>query len=119
MLSSILSNIFAGLITGIAICLISGLRTLTIYRIKGKIEWLDQLHKDCLEFMRYHSELLKTKFDDLDKLYNKMYDTICMAGSINSTISQSQFNKKLSFNAIKFCEKELNYDLEENKNLFL
>ncbi len=118
-LSSILSNIFAGLMTGIAICLISGFRGFTIYRIKGKIEWLERLHNDCMEFKKNHRELLKMKFDDLNQLYDAMYDTICYAGAINSTITQSQFNKKLSFNAKTFCEKKLKYDIEENEKIFL
>ena len=116
--SSILSNVFAGLITGIAICLISGLRSVTSYRIKGKIEWLENLHNECIEFMKMHRGLFLLDISNGDKSYEKIYDLICKASGINTTISQSQFNKKLSFNAIIFCKKKLNYDWEQTKNLY-
>ncbi len=43
-ISSIFSNIFAGLITGVAICQISGLRNLTNYKIQFQIKWLDNTY---------------------------------------------------------------------------
>ena len=116
--SSILSNVFAGLITGIAICLISGLRGVTSYRIKGKIEWLENLHNECIDFMKMHRGLLLLDLSNSDKVYEKTYDLICKASGINTTISQSQFNKKLCFNAIIFCKKKLNYDCEQTNNLY-
>lgn len=119
MASSIMANIFAGLVTGIAICLISGLRGLTIYRIKCKIDWLVQLHNECIEFFTMHRELIGAKIGISEDLYDKMYDTICKAAGINSTITQSQFNKKLSFNAMLFCEEKLNYDIKVSNELFV
>ena len=116
--SSILSNVFAGLITGIAICLISGLRSVTSYRIKGKIEWLENLYNECIDFMKMHRGLFLLDLSNSDKVYEKTYDLICKASGINTTISQSQFNKKLCFNAIIFCKKKLNYDWEQTKNLY-
>lgn len=116
--SSILSNVFVGLITGIAICLISGLRSITSYRINGKIEWLENLHNECIDFMKMHRGVLLLDISNTDKAYEKIYDLICKASGINTTISQSQFNKKLCFNAITFCKKKLNYDCEQTKNLY-
>lgn len=55
--TSVFSNVFAGLITDTALCLISGLICLTSYSIKGKIEWLEKLHDECIEFMHMHLDL--------------------------------------------------------------
>ena len=117
-LFAILSNVFAGLITGIVICLISGLRSVTSYRIKGKIEWLEKLHNECLDFIKMHKRLLFLDFSNDVKAYEKIYDVICVATNITSTITQSQFNKKLCFDAIKFSKKELNYDWEKNHKIY-
>lgn len=116
--SSILSNVFAGLITGIAICLISGLRGVTSYHIKGKIEWLENLHNECFDFIEKHRKLLLLDLSDNNSACEKIYDIICVATNINVNISQSQFNKKLCFDVIKFCKKELNYDWEKTQNIY-
>ena len=112
-----MSNVFAGLITGIAICLISGLRGVTSYRIKGKIEWLEKLHNECFDFMKMHRGLLLLDLSD-DRACEKIYDLICVASNINANISQSQFNKKLCFDVIKFSKEELNYDWEKTQNIY-
>lgn len=44
---------------------------------------------------------------------------ICSAAEINSSISQSQFNKTLTFNLVKYCKKELNYDVEKSQEIFM
>ena len=116
--SSILSNVFAGLITGIAICLISGLRGVTSYRIKGKIEWLEKLHNECFDFIKKHRKLLLLDLSDNNSACEKIYDIICVATNINVNISQSQFNKKLCFDVIKFSKEELNYDWEKTQNIY-
>ncbi len=118
MVSSILSNVFAGLITGIAICLISGLRGVTSYRIKGKIEWLEKLHNECFDFIKEHRTLLLLDLSDNNSTCEKIYDIICVASNINANIIQSQFNKKLCFDVIKFSKEELNYDLEKTQNIY-
>ena len=115
-LSSVLSNIFAGLVTGVAICFISGIKIYSINNVNNKIEWLERLHGECMDFMKLNKILLKTK--SCENLDNDLYDLICAAKGINTTISQSQFNKTLSFNLIIFCKKKLNYDVEETNELY-
>ena len=44
---------------------------------------------------------------------------ICLAAEINETISQSQFNKTLTFNLIRYCKKELDYAVEKSREMFL
>lgn len=65
-----------------------------------------------------YRELIGIKIGNSEDLYDRMYDTICRAAGINSTITQSQFNKKLSFNAMLFCETKLNCNIEVSNELF-
>ena len=115
-LSSILSNIFAGLVTGVAICFISGIKNYSINNVDNKIEWLERLHEECLDFMKLNKTILKAKNND--NLDNELYELICSANGINTTIGQSQFNKTLSFNLIKFCKDKLDYDIEVTNELY-
>ena len=117
-LSSIFSNIFAGLVTGIAVCLISGIKQINTYRIEGKIAWLNSIHDDFLKFNNHYREMLRmvnapaiTK----EKMYDEIYDVLCDGNNINVTISQSQHNKTLPFNPYRFFLKELKYDAIEHK----
>lgn len=112
-LSSVFSNIFAGLVTGIAVCVISGVKNIAIYNIEGKIKWLNSVHLDCLKFNKHYRSVLKKieKSDISDEdLYDEIYDVLCDGNNIASTISQSQFDKKLSFNPYKYFLKKLKYD---------
>ena len=101
-LSSVLSNIFAGLITGIDICFISGIKSYSINVIENKIDWLNRLHKECLSYMRMQRGLLNRK--QIKNIEEYVYDMICSAAEINSSIRQSQFNKTLTFNLIKYSQ---------------
>ncbi|MBP1566002.1 MAG: hypothetical protein J6A58_09655 [Oscillospiraceae bacterium] len=117
-LSSIFSNIFAGLITGIAVCLISGIKQINTFRIEGKIAWLHSIHDDFLKFNKHYGEMLRMVNDPAitkEKLYDEIYDVLCEGNNINVTISQSQHNKALPFNPYHFFAKELKYDAIEHK----
>lgn len=117
-LSSIFSNIFAGLITGIAVCLISGIKQINSYKIEGKIVWLHSIHDDFLKFNKHYGEMLRMVNDPAitkEKLYDEIYDVLCEGNNINVTISQSQHNKALPFNPYHFFAKELKYDAIEHK----
>lgn len=119
-LSSVFSNIFAGLITGIAVCLISGIKNITTYSFEGKIRWLNSVHSDCLEFNKHYQEVLqKVGKDDIsdEELYGEIYDVLCDGNNIAATIAQSQYDKKLSFNPYKYFLKRLKFDaVEQMKN---
>ena len=110
--SSILANIFAGLVTGIVISLISTIKSMTLYRTECLIEWLDSLHKDILEYIGMYRKMVfrsQTDFDD-ETFYNHIYDTLCCGNDINVTISQGRFNRSLPFNSYKYMKKRFNYD---------
>ena len=103
-LSSVFSNIFAGLITGFAVCLISGVKNIAAFNIEGKIKWLNGVHLDYLKFNKHYRDVLlkvgKPGISD-EELYDDIYDVLCDGNNIASTIAQSQFDKTLPFNPYK------------------
>ncbi len=112
-LSSVFANIFAGLITGIVISLISTIKSITLYRTECLIEWLDSLHKDILEYISMYQKMVfgsQKDFDDDEKLYNHIYDTLCCGNNINVTISQGRFNHSLPFDSYKYMKNKFGYD---------
>ena len=116
--SSIFSNVFAGLITGISICFISGFKSLSIYNIETEINWLEKIHMECIECLSMHKELLSMTLEDREKLYENIYDLICKANSINHLISHSKFNKALYFSPERYCLKKLDYSIFETNELY-
>lgn len=115
-LSSVFSNIFAGLVTGIAVCLISGIKNITTYSLEGKIRWLNSVHSDCLKFNQHYREVLqKVAKDNIsdEELYDEIYDVLCDGNNIAATIAQSQYDKKLAFNPYKYFLKRLKFDAVE------
>lgn len=119
-MSSIFSNIFAGLVTGIAICLISGIKQINAYKLEGTITWLRNIHKDCLKFLTHYRKTL-LMFNEptvsRENLYNEIYDVLCEGNDINIVISQSRFNKSLPFNPYKFFVNELGYDAIKHSDI--
>lgn len=118
LVSSIFSNIFAGLITGIAICFISGLKSMSFNNIDTEIEWLWKIHEECLEYINMYKTIQKMGFDDKGKICEEIYDLICKAESINSSITQSQFNRSLRFNPENYCLKYLEYEVSKVSKCF-
>lgn len=118
-ISSILSNIFAGLVTGIAICLVTGTKAMFNYNIGCKLAFLENVHEDCIKYINMHRELI-TKVNHQtgtdEELYNDIYDLLCAGNDVDAMISQSQFNKVYGFNPYKFFKKDMHYDaLEQMK----
>lgn len=114
---------FAGLVTGVAISLISTIKSITLYRTECLIEWLDSLHKDILEYIgMYHKMVFRDQRDlDDETFYNHIYDTLCCGNNINVVISQGMFNHSLPFNSYKYVKEKFEYDAiycsEENEKL--
>lgn len=69
-LSSIFANIFAELVTGVVISLISTIKSITLYRTVCLIEWLTSLQKDLLEYIEmYQKMILKIRVILLTRKY--------------------------------------------------
>lgn len=114
--SSVFANISAGLITGIVICLVGGIKQITIMKTQLKIQWLDEMGKKLSEFFdHYHKfyELGSQKLSgDSEELFNMIYDIGCRANWVNEAVIQSSFDKRLLFNPQKYCKKHLKYDAD-------
>ena len=126
-LSSLFANIFAGLITGIIIGLVSTIKSISLYKTKCLIEWLNSLHliayrkiveesrginknceyfqpkpkSDCDVFYPYH----------YDSFEDKVYCTLCIYSEVDDKISSGMFDQTLSFDSCKYAKKKLNYDV--------
>lgn len=117
---SICSNMFAGLITGLVISLISSIKEIYLYITNSKITWLYDIHAQCLNFIKEGKRLYffrNNDFSSEEELYNRVYDLLCLGNDISVSISQSQFNEILPFNAYKFLKKEFNYDSIEHEKI--
>ena len=113
--SSICANIFAGLITGLIICLVSGIKQGCASNLKSQKAYLEELKSQLSEYIQFYSELLHknfTKHDDTTELFDFIYDVGSRANWVNSFIMQSTFNELLPFDGCEYCKKKLSYDAE-------
>lgn len=111
--SSICANIFAGLVTGLVICLIGGAKQISIVRMQSKKEWLQNLTELLKLYLNdYHrmTRLHFKKFDGNQEIFDFYYDMSIHASNINVEIQQGTFNKALSFNPNQYCRKAFGYD---------
>lgn len=116
--SSVLSNVFAGLITGLVLCLVSGSRQRNIAGMNTKLEWLKNLDKVIQRYSAEYSKLRQmknfTKYEEQDDtLFEFIYDVAVCAEDINTVIIQSTFNKNLPFNSLNFCKETFGYDADK------
>ena len=111
--SSICANVFAGLVTGLVICLIGGAKQISITRMQAKKEWLQSLAKMLKIYLGDYNEMIKfhfNKYDGTPEVFDFYYDMSIHASNINVEIHQSAFNKTLSFNPDTYCRKQFGYD---------
>lgn len=119
--ASVLSNISAGLITGLVICLLSGVKQIYIIKLQSKKPWLENISKMIIDYMSLHHQLLMKKFDHInsdENLYDFIYDTAAHANWVNEEIKQSSYNQQLSFNAENYFKKYFNYDAISLSDIF-
>lgn len=111
--SSVLSNVFAGLVTGVVLCLISSVKAVSLYKTERIITWLKELNSEFLNFNKLHHQMLfdkKDNFESDDKYYDFIYDVLCAGNCVTTKISQGQFDVSLPFNSYKYCKRHLKYD---------
>lgn len=116
-LSSISANIFAGLLTGFILLLITGLKTKNRYKVIKRCEWFQELHNQIRLFWVEESELLKrlTKGSDQD-FYDKAYDTVCSGNDINCMIMNHPKDYVTSINFEKILAKNFGYNALDVSN---
>lgn len=111
--SSILANIFAGLLTGMVLCLVSGTKQRTVADMKNKLSFLRKLHEMILDYIRSYRKVMATSFEKeggTTELWNLIYDTASYANWANLFISQGRFDAILSFEPCAFCKEQFAYD---------
>ena len=111
--SSIFANIFAGLVTGFVLCLVSGAKQIAITKMREKKAWLDNLANMLKDYFSGYQQLQRMKFQKFDgneDTFKFIYDIGSHANWVNDEILQSSFNKVLPFDSIKYSKRYLGYD---------
>lgn len=117
--SSILANLFAGLVTGLILCVISGSKQRTIAELQNKLSFLKELHEEILAYFKAYHNMLSASFEKSEKdssQYDLIYEADTRANWANSVISQGKFRDILSFNPCDYCKEVFGYDAEEMNN---
>ena len=111
--SSIFANVFAGLLTGLVVCLISAVKQIYIFKLETKKVFLEELKHKVLDYSKFYNELRAKKFvvyDGDEELFDFIYDTASRANWINDYILQGSYDKNLSFDPRVFCKNKFTYD---------
>lgn len=111
--SSVFSNIFAGFLTGMILCLISGVKQISIAQLMSKKYFLEELAAKIKQYYEAYNELRSmtfTWFDGTTEIFDFIYDTGSFANWVNDYILQATFDETLAFKPVDYCKKNLNYD---------
>lgn len=111
--ASVLSNIFAGLTTGLVICFVSGIKQMSISKLQTQRIWLESIADMAKLFLADYNTILRCHFEVFngdESTFLLYYNASIHASDINSAIKQSSFNKTLPFNPVAYCKEELGYD---------
>lgn len=111
--SSILANIFAGLATGLILCIISGMKQRTIAALRNKVNFLKSLHEEIMGYFKSYKELMDKPFQNTngsDALFEEIYSLGACASNVNNHIGQGTFREILSFDPSEYCKEHFGYD---------
>jgi prophage maintenance system killer protein len=103
-------GIATGVISGIVLLIVTGIKNTWVYMLEEKVKWLDAVHVEILSYMGKEKAYLRFRQENtLEDCYNYVYDFGADASNINAKISQAQFSKILPFNPDKYFLKK--YDV--------
>ena len=109
--SSVLMGIATGVISGIVLLIVTGIKNTWVYMLEEKVKWLDAVHAEILSYMGKGKAYPRFRQENtLEYCYNYVYDFGADASNINAKISQAQFSKILPFNPDKYFLKKYDYD---------
>ena len=111
--SSIFSNIFAGLITGFAISLMSGVKSSYTTYLEAKYSWLEETHEMLLEYLNMHNKLRSSLKLPTEEFFDMAYDTGSRANWVNERIMQGTFDKAKWFDPPTYFSKRYGYDCKK------
>lgn len=106
--SAIFSNIFAGLLTGLVICIISGTKQVALAKLDAEAGFLDVLDAKIRDFQNLYNELQRkpfTIFDGSVELFDFIYDVGAHANWVNDYILQASFDDRLALEPVAYCKK--------------
>lgn len=118
--SSIASNVFAGLLTGLVLALLSGTRQIYLARQEEQLNWLEGLLSTLQKYTRIHQNLIRNKGKDEDR-FNCAYDILCIGNEAIEYLRWNPDNKTLGFDPYVYCKQNYGIDLnvmkEHSQNL--
>lgn len=118
--SSIASNVFAGLLTGLVLALLSGTRQIYLARQEEQLNWLEGLLSTLQKYTRIHQNLVRNKGKDEDR-FNCAYDILCIGNEAVEYLRWNPDNKTLGFDPYVYCKQNYGIDLnvmkEHSQNL--
>ena len=112
--SAIFSNIFAGLLTGLVISILSGVKITYITFLEVKLSWLNETHKLILDHTNKFRSLWShdniRELSSNEKFFDDAYDAGASANWVNDRILQSIFDNQKWFNPRKYFKRKYDYD---------
>lgn len=111
--SSMYNNVFTGLLTGLVLALLSGVKTVYAAYMEARLNWLEETHKMILDHLNEERKLWSTQNETDEVFFNMAYDTASKANWVNERIMQSTFDKVKWFEPEKYFKKHYNYDCYE------
>jgi len=116
--SSMYNNVFTGLLTGLVLALLSGVKSVYAAYIEARLNWLEETHKMILDQFNEERKLWSAQNETDEIFFNIAYDVGSKANWVNERIMQSTFEKVKWFEPEKYFKKHYNYDCyEANKTM--
>lgn len=85
-ISSICSNIFTGLLTGLNLSLLSGIKSVYVAYMEGRLNWLEEIHRMILEELNEERNLWSAKNESEQVFFDIAYDAASKANWVNDKI---------------------------------
>lgn len=100
--SSLCSNIFAGLVTGMVLALLSGLKQIYLATLEERLKWLQELRELLRKYLPLRQQLFSKEYDGKDR-EDFIYDILCIGNVPYEYIGFRMENKKIGFDPIDYC----------------
>ena len=110
--SSLFSNIFAGLITGLVLSGLSGAKQIYLASQLQQAEWIRQLQQKIADYHKMRTGFLSNNLQGL-VIEDYIYDMGAHASWVKDFILQSSFDRRLSFNTINYCKRNYGFDFDK------
>lgn len=112
--SSIASNVFAGLVTGLVLALLSGTRQIYLAHQEELLNWLEGLLVALQKYTRIYHNLFGNKGNNEER-FNCAYDILCIGNEAIEYLRWNPDNKTLGFDPYVYCKQNYGIDLNVMK----